>query len=384
MPALSTALSAAGVAVLALAASSANAAKAPATLEHVIAFGDSYSDNGNTFKVTGYPAAPYFNGRYSNGPTWAELVANATVGNSNFTDVAYGGAYASKAALSPPQNLTAGEFDPPDLTQQLQYYLGNHTKYPHPRTTLYTLFAGGNDYVNPFQAGNKPDANKVAGAIVSFVQALHESPLNATDFLILDMFDFADLPVVRQAAAQAGNATGTTILAGATALSNGHNQVLAAGFAGLTTKTPALKIRLVDFYSLAKASSTNFKNGTSPCVTLAPNATASATYRSTDPKNVIACQDPDSYWYWDDQHPTAAGHKMIADLALKTLADPSAIINGTDGSRNKTSPTGGDTGKNGTQGAGHSGSKSAASTQAYVFGSGAAVLAAVVTAFFAL
>ncbi|KAJ3134290.1 hypothetical protein HDU90_005156 [Geranomyces variabilis] len=378
MPAIHTALASAGLAVLALSASSASAApRTPATFERIIAFGDSYSDDGNTFRVTGYPAAPYFNGRYSNGPTWVEHVANATVGSNNFTNVAYGGAYASKAALDPPQNLTAGQFDPPDLTQQLANYLGNRTKYPHPKTTLYTLFAGGNDYVNPFQAGNKPDANKVAGAIVSFVQAMHDSPLNATHFLVLNMFDFADLPVVRQAAAQAGNETGATILAGAAALSSGHNQVLAGGFAGLTTKTPALKIRLVDFYSLAKASSTNFKNGTSACVTLAPNATATATYRSTDPHNVLECQDPDSYWYWDDQHPTAAGHKLIADLALKTLADPSAIINGTDGAKN--------TGKNGTQVAGgHSGSKNAASAQASVLGSGAAVLIAVAAVFFTL
>ncbi|KAJ3156750.1 hypothetical protein HDU86_003516 [Geranomyces michiganensis] len=352
----------------------------PAAFERLVAFGDSYSDNGNTFRVTGYPAAPYFDGRYSNGPTWVEHLANATVGNNNnntsgFVNMAYGGAYASKAALDKPLNVTAGEFDPPDLTQQLQYYLGNTTKYPDPKTTLYTVFAGGNDYVNQFQSGT-PNPRKIGGAIVSFVQALHESPLNATNFVVLTQPSFAGLPIVRQAAAQAGNA-GSDLLSGALNLTVGHNQVLAGGFAGLAAKNPALKIRLVDFFGFASESSKTFKNGTASCVVQAPGVQV-PTYRSTDPKNVVECRDPDSFFYWDDQHPTAAAHKLLGALALKSLSDPSALISGADaaggaGPKNGTSGTAGNT----TQATGgdNSAGKSS-SAHASIFGSGAAVAAA--------
>ena len=38
----------------------------------LFAFGDSLSDAGNLFQVTGSPSAPYFMGHASNGPTWVE------------------------------------------------------------------------------------------------------------------------------------------------------------------------------------------------------------------------------------------------------------------------------------------------------------------------
>jgi phospholipase/lecithinase/hemolysin len=40
--------------------------------ERLVVFGDSLSDNGNTFAVSGVPGFPYFEGRYSNGPNWVD------------------------------------------------------------------------------------------------------------------------------------------------------------------------------------------------------------------------------------------------------------------------------------------------------------------------
>ncbi|KAJ3136089.1 hypothetical protein HDU90_003492 [Geranomyces variabilis] len=344
----------------------------------------SVSDNGNTFRLAGYPAAPYFKGRYSNGPCWVEQVANATVGIGNLTNVAYGTAYISKALLSPPLNLTAGEIDVPDLTQQLQYFVGNHTaNLPNPKTTLYTLSAGGSDYEYAFkQPHTKPDYKKVAGAIVAFVQALYDSPLNATNFLVVYLPDFADLPSVKQMAANSGSQE-SAMLTSLHELTNYHDMVLHDGLSDLATKTPELQIRLMDVYGLAKNSSINFKNGISPCVTLAPNATVKSTERSKDPKNVVVCEDPDSYWYWDDEQPTAAAHKMIGDLALKTLADSSSLLTE---SNNWTSPAGGrGVGGNNatTQGRGSS-AKSTAVAHISVLGSGLAIATAVASAFLAL
>ena len=33
------------------------------------------------------------------------------------------------------------------------------------------------------------------------------------------------------------------------------------------------------------------------------------------------CANPDKFFFWDDVHPTAAGHSLITQAALKTLAD---------------------------------------------------------------
>lgn len=43
----------------------------------LVVFGDSYCDVGNLFLATGgaEPVAPYYNGRFSNGPIWLDHVA---------------------------------------------------------------------------------------------------------------------------------------------------------------------------------------------------------------------------------------------------------------------------------------------------------------------
>src|ERR1035441_9762115 len=56
----------------------------------VIAYGDSLSDNGNLFAATGQPPAPYWNGRFSNGPVTVEYLANSL--HSPLLDFAWGGA----------------------------------------------------------------------------------------------------------------------------------------------------------------------------------------------------------------------------------------------------------------------------------------------------
>ncbi|WP_161493275.1 SGNH/GDSL hydrolase family protein [Zoogloea sp. LCSB751] len=50
---------------------------AEASYSSVYFFGDSLSDTGNVYTATGgtYPPAPYYNGRFSDGPVWTEKVA---------------------------------------------------------------------------------------------------------------------------------------------------------------------------------------------------------------------------------------------------------------------------------------------------------------------
>ena len=76
----------------------AQATAGPPPVDRVIVFGDSLSDTGNVFDVFGIPAAPNFQGRFSNGPVWVEglaagLGAPAPMPSRNGgTNYAYGGA----------------------------------------------------------------------------------------------------------------------------------------------------------------------------------------------------------------------------------------------------------------------------------------------------
>src|SRR5260370_41509157 len=65
-------------------------------LHKIVIFGDSYSDNGNVYRLTKghYPGKAYFDGRFTNGLTWIEYFAqrvNIKPNNpSQFLDFAYG------------------------------------------------------------------------------------------------------------------------------------------------------------------------------------------------------------------------------------------------------------------------------------------------------
>ena len=64
----------------------------------LVVFGDSLSDNGNLFDLTGFPQPPAWEGRASNGPVYAEqLAASCTC---DLDDRAFAGAEASNT--SPP------------------------------------------------------------------------------------------------------------------------------------------------------------------------------------------------------------------------------------------------------------------------------------------
>ena len=82
---------------LLLASSSALAlvAAPPSLFSGLVVFGDSLSDNGNFFAMTGgtFPPAPYYQGRFSNGPVAVERLASR-LGQSGaqVKDLAGGGA----------------------------------------------------------------------------------------------------------------------------------------------------------------------------------------------------------------------------------------------------------------------------------------------------
>ena len=99
----------AALAVLTFAAATALASTASAqSYSRLVVFGDSLSDNGNLFIASGRtqpPSPPYFQGRFSTGPVFTELLgfnaANFTGSVTGSINYAYGGARTDSSAFPP-------------------------------------------------------------------------------------------------------------------------------------------------------------------------------------------------------------------------------------------------------------------------------------------
>ncbi len=273
---------------LGLAANSASALDYSA----MYVFGDSLSDSGNIFAATSgtpnwAPLAPYFDGRFSNGPVWVEALADqlslsALPSVTGGTNYAWGGARAG-----------GGVGFPPTLGSQAGIFLGDVGGVAD-SDALYVVWGGGNDVL----------ANESANAaddLVATISTLADA--GARNFLV------PNLPDIGQTPGALGDGTSALM----TQLTLDHNQALADGLAELSLLSPELNIVSFDVYAifqalLADPGSFGISNVDETCWTgdLFGNGTA--------------CANPDEYAFWDDIHPTGYTHAVLADEAYAALA----------------------------------------------------------------
>jgi phospholipase/lecithinase/hemolysin len=261
------------------------------TYSQIISFGDSLTDVGNDYFLSGNTQPPsslgYDNGRASNGPLWVEDLATKlgiaapTPSLLGGTDYAYGGATASP--------LNTGV---PNLGQQVQSYLNTaHTADPK---ALYTVLAGANDFF-----GNDTNAASVAGYVSSAVSTLLAA--GAKTVLV------PNLPA--QGLTPYGRSLGPT---GSAALSNldaAFNVDLAADLASLRAANPTASIISLDLSGLLTQLLAD------PGAFGITNTTDEAILAVNGGQNI----NPNQYLFWDDVHPTAAGHMFIADAAFRVV-----------------------------------------------------------------
>lgn len=259
-------------------------------------FGDSLSDTGNVYRLTGNlfpPSPPYFNGRLSNGPLWVEdlatLLGLPVDPNKNF---AYISATSGDTNTAPIPGL-------PGLQQEFQQFqLANPVVDPH---ALYTVLIGNNDYLG---GGQTNPAVPVANTI-NFVRSLADS--GARNILVSNLPDLGKIPLV----------TGDpTTSAGLTGLATVHNALLAQQIDLLRQARPDLTLISVDVASLlnnAIRSPQQFglTNVTDACLPFSPGLELFPTQP--------ACSNPDTYLFWDRIHPGRVGHQQIANTAFRAI-----------------------------------------------------------------
>ncbi|RDA94068.1 hypothetical protein CP533_5296 [Ophiocordyceps camponoti-saundersi (nom. inval.)] len=265
----------------------------------IIVFGDSLSDNGLTYEVTNHtwPYDPsYYQGRFSNGPTWVEDLA-ATL-HVPLYDYARGGATVDNALV---QGVTGNKSQilVPSLTDQVDEFLSK----PHPDLSgaLVVLFGGANDVY--FNSNANPAAE--AAAIGRLVIELRDA--GATHFLLPGYPDLASVPHGRRVDAQLR-----------TKLSTYTKQLdvdLERVAQNISSSSPGITIKVVNLQPLfdriesgKNAFGFDQKGVTEPCLV---GAYGEASHS--------VCSDPDRRVFFDDYHPSAKTHALIADEVAKAL-----------------------------------------------------------------
>ncbi len=296
-------------AVLFLAVCSATGRADPIT--QIVSFGDSLSDVGNTYAQYGYPASPpYAAGRYSNGPIWLDHLASKlgvaapTASLNGGSDYAWGGAatdtpagflVAGYAPLISPTNPLIGPV--PNVNTQIAAYLVKNSPSSH---TLYTLWAGANDFFDGQTNPVKPADNLMAD-----IQSLISK--GAKNFLVANLPSLGETPLGRGEVATARTGLDTLTVYFNAELNYDLNAIQAAH--------PEVQIHRLDVFSL-------FQN-------VEANASAFGLTDVTDPAILApAGTNVDKFLFWDAVHPTAAAGVIVGDAAYQATAapEPSSVV----------------------------------------------------------
>ncbi len=292
------------------------ALSAPAlAYDGVYAFGDSLSDNGNVYAYTGgaFPPAPYWQGRYANGPVMVEDLAKGL--GVPLHDYAYGGATSGTA-----NNLNGsyGLSGLPGLSQEISTYAGGNLD----PNGLYTVWAGADDALALFSSLSP--TSTLTQIETSATQTIDTSTTNVTDavstleshgahhILVLNL---PDLGLTPRAISENAIYPGSTTLAANYSLS--FNQTL-SGKLGTLQGSQGFDANIIQFnvfgamnQVFANAASYGFSNLTQGCLN-----TTTLSLCSTDP----AVQN--TYAFWDDVHPTARLHQILANEVLAAVPEP--------------------------------------------------------------
>ncbi|MEL4893911.1 SGNH/GDSL hydrolase family protein [Crocosphaera sp. Alani8] len=289
-----------------------------AGFSRIYGFGDSLSGTGNINQIvieatngtqTFPPSPPYFQGRFSNGPAWIEILAQRL--DIPLINSAFGGA---TSGFENTLNGTSLGIPLPGLQQQITNFV-NVTSVVDPHA-LYTIFIGANDYLptgsmvfTPFENPVQTLTN-IETALNSLVEA------GAKNIMVFNLPNLGDIPLNNDSVdgfCPDDNQFDGDCL---NDLTVNHNSGLSSLLSNFSS-TSNINLIPIDINTLVDDAIENpfpsFTNVTDACLNF-------------DPFNI--CNNPNEFLFWDDRHPTAEGHQLIADLAFESLAipEPSTIV----------------------------------------------------------
>ncbi len=294
-------------------------APAQAAFSAIYAFGDSLSDVGNIYAYTSdpahgfpqQPAPPYANGQFSNGPVWvqdlAKIAGLSALSPSSLggTDYAWGDATTGFSGTLNSPNL------PPSGDLQVAQFLSDHGNAA-PGSGLYTFTLGANDVNNILHSG----VSLPVGVGVAQAAALYEAgeidalaAKGAETFIVALVPDLGLTP--------GAIAAGPAAQFAASFLANQYNVALESDLSGLAAQGG---LHFLDTYSWLDTAVTDPTAVGLPLGTNVTDPCYPGPYTGGVPPAV--CQNPGSYIFWDQLHPTAAVHELFAEEAWAFVPSP--------------------------------------------------------------
>lgn len=288
------------------------------SVNNIFVFGDSLSDGGNVYKVTGnqFPPSPYAQ-RFSNGPVAVEQLAAmvginlqpSTAGGTNF---AYGGADTGIVPgtsfdnyLAAPPSSPLALLNGTGIQNQTNEFTHSGTSFD-PNHALFVVWGGPNDIFTWLDKLTPATIDQVIGSAVNnIVTAIGTlKSYGAENFLIPNMVDLGKTPLGKQ--------LGGTDQAGMSLISSTFNGFLNLGLDSLIG-TNIFRPDVNNLLQLVQANPLDYgiDNAIDACL------------------NTLAgtiCQNPERYLFWDGVHPTEYGHALIAgEFYASAVPEPSII-----------------------------------------------------------
>lgn len=253
----------------------------------IYVFGDSLSDMGRLYAITGNqfpPSSIYYEGRFSNGPVWAEyFAADMNLDLSLRNNFATGGASTGDANVNdvrlgvPPPGL-------PGLQDEIATFTASLTAPADP-DAVYVVWAGANDFFLDFEDPEEMITNAI-GNIATAVGTLQAA--GAQHIVVPNLPDLGLTPFALM----------TNSSEGLTLLSAGFNQGLEA-----TLNAYFPTVMVFDTFSaiheaFADAASLGLTELTTPFF--------------NDLIPAVVGTNPDAHFFWDSVHPSTKVHAQLA------------------------------------------------------------------------
>jgi len=149
--------------------------------QRLVVFGDSLSDNGNSFVSVGRPQPPYYKGRWTNGANWVDYFSYFSSVNRHFLPAT---AYLENRGT----NFAVAGSNSALLAGQISTYLAT-TGGRASANDLYVIWIGTNDFLQGLSARNT--VRDIEAGLVSLREA------GAKNFLLVNLPDISLTPYVK-------------------------------------------------------------------------------------------------------------------------------------------------------------------------------------------